>query len=132
MDTNSRNQTWSFWSYRIYPAQTSRPPYPMVKENCARFGRLLFGSATEMRLRCATDEAGRLYWEMAVRSEGHPVHDPMYAEWMHDQWRKFFRNGFGATCDVQCHARLEAGSRQDGTAPDQLVILPAIIETGGG
>lgn len=125
MNPNSGNQMWSLWEYRVYPTALRRPDYPTVKANCARFGRLVFGSASQMRLRCATDGVGRLYWEVAVLSEGHPVHDPQYVTWVHDQWRSFFHSGFGA-CEVQVHARLEAGDRQDGTPPDQMIILPTL------
>ena len=127
MDPNSTHQMWSFWEYRVYPGGVTRPPFPRVRANCARFGRLMFGSASEMRIIEATDE-GRLYWEIAVRTEGHPVHDPQYAEWMHAQWRRFLTNGFGAASEIRCHARLEAGDRQDGRPADQLIIMPALIE----
>lgn len=132
MNPNSTHQMWSFWEYRVYPDGTKRPPFAVVKTNCARFGRLTFGSASEMRLTEAMDADRRLYWEIAVRSEGHPVHDPLYVEWMHEQWRTFLRNGFGGGCEIRVHARLEAGDRQDGTPPDQLIILPAIEENGNG
>lgn len=128
MNPNSQNQCWSFWEYRVYPDKIQQPTYALVKENCARFGKKMFGTASQMRIVCATDNMGRLYWEIAVRSEGHPVHDPMYTEWMHAQWHRFFMGGFGSTCEVQSHARLEAGDRQDGTPADQLIILPTVIE----
>ena len=127
MDPNSSHQRWSFWEYRVYPAFAQRPAFALVKANCGRVGRLLFGSTSRMRLRCATDATGRLYWEIAVLTEGHPVHDPQYTEWMHTQWRTFFQRGFGA-CEVHAHARLEAGDRQDGTPPDQLIIMPPLVK----
>src|ERR1041384_418336 len=126
MNPNSAHQRWSLWEYRVYPSQTHRPLYRDVKANCARFGRLMFGSASEMHVLCGRDEYGRLYWEIKVRSEGHPVHDPRYVEWMHGVWRQFFQNGFGQTCDVWPHARLEAGDREDGRPPDQLIIMPSV------
>jgi hypothetical protein len=126
MNPNSRHQRWSLWEYRVYPDQTQRPSYALVRENCARFGRLVFGSVSQMRLRCATDDRGRLYWEVAVLTEGHPSHETAYAEWMHAQWRTFFQHGFGPSCEVQAHARLEAGDWQDGRPADQLIILPAL------
>lgn len=126
MDPNSAHQRWSLWEYRVYPDTLKRPSLAAVKANCARFGRLVFGSASQMRLRHATDATGRLYWEVAVLTEGHPVHEPSYTEWMHQRWRRFFANGFGRTSEVQCHARLEAGDRQDGTPADQLIILPPL------
>lgn len=126
MNPNSQHQRWSLWAYRVYPDATRRPGLAQVKQNCARFGRLIFGSASEMRVLQATDGAGRLYWEIAILTEGHPVHEAPYTEWIHDQWRTFFRDGFGPTCEVQPHARLEAGDRQDGRPPDQLIILPTV------
>lgn len=128
MNPNSQNQMWSFWEYRVYPDGTKKPTFQFVKRNCARFGRLLFGSASEMRLVCATDDHGRLYWEVAARTEGHPVHEPQYTEWMHNQWTKFFKMGFGDGCEVRSHARLEAGDRQDGTPADQLIMLSPIVK----
>lgn len=127
MNPNSTHQMFSLWEYRVYPDPARRPQFSTVKANAARVGRVLFGSATEMRLVCATDDAGRLYWEIAARTEGHPVHDPHYVEWMHANWQRFFHEGFGATCEVQAHARLEAGDRQDGRPADQLIIVPTLV-----
>jgi hypothetical protein len=126
MNPNSQNQRWSLWEYRIYPDGTKRPSYSLVKKNSARFGRLLFGSASEMRIVCATDDYGRLYWEIAILTEGHPVHESAYVNWIHRQWAKFFRRGFGQTCEIHNHARLEAGDRQDGRPADQLIMLPSL------
>lgn len=125
MNPNSANQRWSLWQYRVTD-MTQRPMYAMVRENCKRFGRLMFGSASEMRVVHATDGFGVPYWEITVRSEGHPVHDPQYTERMHSQWRKFLTNGFGDASTIHCHARLEAGTREDGTPADQLIILPGL------
>lgn len=123
---NSAHQRWSLWEYRVYPDTTKRPDFATVKANCARFGRLVFGSASSMEVRHATDGQGRLYWGVKVLSEGHPVHEGPYTEWMHGQWRRFFSHGFGPSTEVQCHARLEAGDRQDGTPADQLIVLPRL------
>jgi hypothetical protein len=131
MDPNSANQRWSFWQYRIYPDRTKRPEFPTIKENCARFARTVFGQASEMRVVVATDQHARLYVEVSVRTEGHPVHEAPYVTYMHEQWDRFLRNGFGPTCEIQSHAHLEAGSRQDGTPADQLIILPTLrVEEG--
>jgi hypothetical protein len=83
-----------------------------------------------MRVRYATDQTGRLYWEVAVLTEGHPVHESPYVEYVHDQWKKFFVQGFGPGCEIQTHARLEAGDRQDGRPADQLIILPSLPVQG--
>ena len=129
MNPNSAHQLWSLWEYQVFPDATRRPTYAVVKENAARFGRLAFGSASEMRLTCATNANGRLFWEILIRTEGHPVHDPKYVVWMHDKWAVFLRNGFGQSCEILAHARLEAGGRQDGTPPDQLIMLPSLSST---
>jgi hypothetical protein len=126
MDPNSVHQIWSFWLYRIYPEK--QPAFALVRDNCARFGRLIFGSATEMKVIEAIDRKGYPYFEIAIRAEGHPVHESAYTDWMHLQWDKFFRNGFGQECIVNSHAHLEAGSRQDGTPADQLIMMPPRIE----
>ena len=123
---NSTHQLWSLWQYRVFPEARRRPDFETVKANCARFGRLVFGSASQMRISLAE---APYRWDIDVRTEGHPVHDPCYAEWMHAQWKTFLQGGFGATCDVHCHARLEAGSRQDGTPAEQLIILPTLQVT---
>lgn len=129
MNLNSAHQRWSLWEYQVFP-DTRRPTYELVKATAARFGRLVFGSASRMRIRCATDAYGRLFWEVAVLSEGHPVHDPAYVTWMHAQWRRFFALGFGPG-EVRAHARLEAGDREDGTPPDQLILLPPLATNEG-
>lgn len=126
MDPNSQHQLWSLWRYRVYPDVWHRPEFSTVKTHAARFGRLLFGSASEMQITECTDDTGRLCWELSIRSEGHPVHDPGYVDVMHGQWRDFLRQGFGPAAEVQCHAHLESGDRQDGTPPDQLIVLPTL------
>lgn len=126
MNVNSSHQMWSFWQYRVYPDGTKRPDFATVKQNAARFGRMLFGSASEMRVMQATDDYARSYWEISVRTEGHPVHEPQWVEWVHAQWRRFLLNGFGGASEIQSHARLEAGDRQDGTPADQLIMLPTL------
>jgi hypothetical protein len=131
VDPNSKGQRWSLWEYRVYPSALIRPDYETVKANCARFGRKMFGSPSAMRIREATDQQGRLYWEIAVLSENHPVHDPHYTEWIHWEWGLFLRHGFGWTSEIHSHARLEAGDRQDGTPPDQLIILPSLKVSDG-
>lgn len=127
MNPNSAHQRWSFWRYRVYPnRRLMLPPFEAVKLNAGRFGRLMFGSASEMRVVIATDSDARLYYEVSIRTEGHPVHEAPYVAWIHDQWRHFLHNGFGPEVEIQTHAHLEAGDRQDGQPADQLIILPSI------
>lgn len=128
MTPNSAHQWWSLWQYRVYRDSTRQPDFATVKALCARFGQQLFGRASQMRIVYRTDGLGCPCWEISIRTEGHPVHDPQYVAWMHDAWRYFFARGFGPSCLVQAHARLEAGDRQDGTPPDQLILLPALAD----
>jgi hypothetical protein len=63
-----------------------------------------------------------------VLTEGHPVHDPQFKQYMADNWRLFFVSGFGLGTAVKMTAKLMAGSRQDGTASEQLIIMPTISD----
>ena len=131
MDPNSKNQMWSRWTYTVYPMALKRPNLATVKYNCAKFGKKVFQSASEMSVMCGLEKAKpgekrRLFWEIDIRTEGHPVHDTAYVEYVHDLWRRFFREGFGQQCEINCKAKLEAGDRQDGKPADQLIIIPTI------
>lgn len=120
MDPNSLNQRWSKWVFTIFPGGRKHPQFSVIEANAARFGRRHFGSASQMRVTC--EERGRVRIE--VRSEGHPVHDVAYVEWMSTLWRLWAMTGWGVGTTVTCESKLEAGSRQDGTPPDQLIIGP--------
>lgn len=131
MNPNSTNQRWSQWTYRVFPDGTKKPPYALVKENCARFGRTIFGAASEMKIEQAKDPRnGRLYWEIVTRSEGHPAHDPKFVQWMHAQWAQFLKHGFGEQSEILAVSSLIAGSRQDGTPADQWIALPKLESEG--
>ena len=125
MNPNSAHQTWSKWTFRVTPGRTVVRSFDQVKENCARFGRKAFGSVAQMRVTLLP-----LGYLVEVRAEGHPVHDPAYVDYMAAQWRRFFDSGFGAGTVVVCETKLEAGSRQDGSPSDQLIIVPPIAVQG--
>jgi len=97
-----------------------------VQANCARFGRKAFGASAAMRVRGVSRPQDRDDWEIAVLAEGVPGHDPEYAGWMHSQWLRFFRAGFGPSCQVAADVCVMAGDRQDGMRPDQMIIVPTI------
>jgi hypothetical protein len=123
MNPNSGNQRWSRWSFTIRPAGVRRPTFEDVKANAARFARKGFGTATQMRV--ATDSGGTV--RIMVRTEGHPVHEAAYVTWVTAQWQRWAVNGWGAGTTLTCdEAKLEAGSRQDGTPSDQLIIAPQL------
>lgn len=80
-----------------------------------------FGSSSQMRIR----KIG-LQYVVEVRTEGKPVHEPGFVKYMSESFDKFFVNGFGLGTKTKIEAKLEAGSRQDGTPAEQLLILPSV------
>lgn len=121
MQPNSQNQMWSKWVWFVQPERIVPRSLQEVKANCARFGRKAFGSASNMRVR--KNSRGYL---IELLTEGHPVHDPQFVKYMRDNWTSFFMSGFGLSTKVKMSAKLMAGSRQDGTPSDQLLIIPAL------
>jgi hypothetical protein len=45
---------------------------------------------------------------------------------VHRRWRSFFTLGFGPGTNTVLDRELKAGSRQDGTPSEQLIILPPV------
>ena len=121
MNPNSANQRWSKWIWFVAPGTITARPFKNVVENVARFARKGFGSASQMRIR----ETPKGYI-VEVLSEGHPAHDPQFVKYMKDCFQKFFINGFGPDTQVRLTVKLMAGSRQDGTPADQMVVLPSL------
>ena len=125
MDPNSQHQTWSKWTVTVTPgsqmARTIRT-HAEVMSNAARFFRKAFGTATQCRIHAVNG-----LWTFDVRTEGHPVHDPKYADYMAQAFARFFTAGFGPGTQVTTASKLEAGSRQDGTPADQMLILPTFV-----
>ena len=121
MDPNSRHQLWSKWIITIRPRVPFAPAFQEVKAHTARFMRHGFGSAAMCRIRQFPKA-----WvvEVLADRERHP-HDQADFAYMRDSVIQFFRNGFGPSTDVYVKARLMAGARLDGGAPDQMLIMPA-------
>jgi hypothetical protein len=106
----------------VTPARNVLRDDVTVHVNTARFLRKAFGAASEARI--AKQTGGE--WVVEVRSEGHPVHDPTYVNFISTALLQFFIVGFGIGTTVAVTAKLEAGSAQDGTPAAQLVMLPSI------
>ena len=121
MNPNSGHQRWSRWIYRV--EAPGSPRLEIVRQSCRAFGWRRFGSVSVMRV----ERKPPGLWEIAILSEGHPVHDPGYARWMHGELRRFLTAAFGPEAKITTTASLVAGSRDDGTAPDQLIIMPGAI-----
>jgi len=119
MNPNSGNQIWSKWEFTVTP-ERKHLPFRLVRDNCARFARKAFGSSSEMRLTHSTS------WHIEIRTEGSPVHDPHFEAYMSANWRQFLSNGFGEKSHITIITKLEAGSRQDGSPSEQLIIVPPI------
>lgn len=127
MNPNSQNQRWSKWTITIFPGWARRPTFEEVKLNAARFGRELYRSASEMRVQEVwTPDTGKTY-RIEVLTEGIDVHDPELVARVERQWLNDFAiKGFGPGTTLTCEAKLMAGSRQDGTPTDQLIIAPPV------
>lgn len=125
MNPNSQHQRWSKWVFRILPGELKRPTYCDVKHNAAKFGRLKFGMTTVMNVEQQYNrETKKTEWVIMARTEGHPVHDPDFVSFMHQEWTRFALMGFGVGTECKLEqAKLEAGSRQDGSPTDQLIIM---------
>lgn len=138
MNPNSAHQRWSRWTFFIRPGGSVMPSFKDIKHAAALFGRLEFKSATEMNIQMVQSPlTGKKEIHLRIRTEGHPVHDPQFVQWMHGRWTRWAERGFGprTTCEL-IEAKLEAGDRQDGTPRDQLILmdhaaLPRIVKENG-
>ena len=124
MNPNSAHQMWSLWTFRVKPGRTSVYSVGDLKHNLGKFSRKVFGSASQMKIEV---QNGLVFM---VRTEGHPVHDAQYVEYVRKLWNDFLTVGFGVGTEVTLEAKLEAGSRQDGSPSEQLIILPPVRVDG--
>lgn len=121
---NSGNQVWSKWTFTVVPSLSQHLlRFKAVKENAARFGRKLFGSATEMRVQQLFNGT----WQIDVRTEGSPAHDPVFTEYITSCWTSFLIKSFGSGAAIEITSKFEAGSKQDGSPAEQLILVPSII-----
>lgn len=119
---NSANQRWSRWVLGIR-ADVKRPSVKECAENAQRFFAKGFGRAG--RVRC--DQKGS-YYSFVVEVEGPPAHDPEFVRNVRQQFRaNFVEKGFGSGARlVTFEVGILAGSREDGSPPEQLLVLPHI------
>lgn len=117
---NSQNQRWSRWLFGVR-TDRRRPSVQECIENARRFFVKGFGSAG--RVRC--DRRGT-YYSFVVEVEGPPAHDPAYREHVKAQFAEHFvARGFGQGARlVTFEVGLLSGSHEDGSPPDQLLVLP--------
>lgn len=67
-----------------------------------------------------------MYWLVDIRVEGFDANDPGKCKYMIDSWRTFFGRTFGDKTRIKHELRIEAGYKQDGKPPDQLLIIPPL------
>ena len=122
MNPNSRNQVWSKWEWTIRPGRRLALPFEPVKLAIANFAGRHFGKASQMRITEKLD-----HYRIELLTEGKPVHDPDFVTWTAGVFENFFTVQFGVGTVTQlAPPKLMAGSRQDGSPHDQLIILPTL------
>jgi hypothetical protein len=122
VDPNTTHQRWSHWTFRITsPSPLRRPTVEEVRVNALKFARVCFKSSVgQVRVR----KRGAAY-RVDVRIEGPPVHDFAYRLAVERTWNeRFVLAGFGPAATCRVSARLIAGSREDGSTPDHLIVAP--------
>lgn len=127
MDPNSEHQRWSRWIFLVEADPGKLPLVKECRENALRFFAQGFNSTSG---RVKVEQYG-LKYRFTVEIEGPPVHDPDYRisvkrEFVH----KFMYNGFGNGARLmRFETHLLAGGREDGTPPDQFLVLPQLQTT---
>jgi hypothetical protein len=128
MNPNSSNQWWGKWTFTV--SQTAKGHSRLVtrtelETHFARFARSLFGTAGQARIDRTNN---RLVLQMLIEGGNVVPHDPFFVEHVRQRAAAFFTKGLGAGITVSVEAKLMAGSRQDGTPSEQLLIIPAISD----
>ena len=122
MNPNSKNQLWSKWTWTVYPGRKVALPFEPLKQVIAKFTRGHFGSASQMRITEKLD-----HYIIELLTEGKPAHDYVFVDQITARFQSFFKHQFGPGTQTSLSGpRLMAGSRQDGSPPDQMIILPSL------
>ena len=125
MDPNSHHQLWSRWEFTVFD-NGRHPPFKDVKENAARWIRMGFGSAGQIRVQEKLST-----WVITLDVEGVPAHDQEYVASVLLQFQKnFVEKGWGPLAVGIVEAKVLAGDKQDGKPREQLVVMPK-IQLGG-
>jgi hypothetical protein len=119
---NSGNQRWSKWRFTLRLPPLSRVTEPQMCDNARRFFAKLFRSQAGS---VKVGHIGRRWW-IELRMEGVAVHDPgVRAEARRLFARDFVRKGLGGDL-LDMEAGLLAGTREDGTPRDHLIVMPTL------
>lgn len=127
MDPNSQHQRWSRWVFGVEASPSKRPSVKECVDNARRYFAKAFQS-TVGRVRC---DAQGTYYCFVVEIEGPPAHDPEYVRALKaDITERFLRPGFGPSVQlVRCEVGLLAGDTEDGTPPEQFLVVPQLPVT---
>jgi hypothetical protein len=120
---NGAHQWWGKWTFEVSCSKGFSKSVTMeeLKQNFGRFCRKLFGSNGVADVRWGR---GKLTIDVLVEGGNVAPHDPYFVEYVRNQATAFMVNGFGPNARVQVAAKLMAGSRQDGTPAEQMLIVP--------
>ncbi len=132
MNPNSQHQLWSRWTFGVLANPTKLPTLRECRSNFSRWCSLGFASTVgRVRCTCTASAAGTVYL-FVVEIEGPPAHDPGYRDAVRRQFAgRFMRTGFGSGAHLcRFEVSVLAGDRQDGSPPDQLLVLPTLAVPG--
>lgn len=130
MDPNSQHQLWSRWTVIVTP--------PKNRTRWGGFDARLWAATVRRLFRTTAGEVkldtrgGGMFslrprqYVACARLEGVPAHDPDYRKALEAELLRFFGRGFGNGTTVHVDVHIEAGDRQDGKPPSQLVMLPTL------
>lgn len=124
---NSANQLWSRWTFRIKPGRPVPSSSREIRENVSPLLAKIFGSVSSVRVQpdLTTKE-----WVVDLLTEGAPIHEKEYREYVRKLLLRLFQDGFGVTTSIAVQARVVAGPTENGTPDAQLVIMPHISLLG--
>jgi hypothetical protein len=121
---NSAHQRWSQWTFDL-TIRWDGARRDSILDNARRFFRQMF-QTTAGRVR--VERLGPVRWQIKLQVEGVDCHDPGVRQAVEKQFRRdFLARGFGRLADLtRMDVALLAGTREDGTPSDQLIVLPPL------
>jgi hypothetical protein len=124
---NSKHQLWSRWTFGVQADPSKLPAMQECAENFRRWAKAGFQSSAG---RGRVDQPDVLTYVFQVEIEGPPATDPEFREHVKRQFiAHFMFPGFGFSSSlVQFDVKILAGSRDDGTPADQLVVMPPLSD----
>lgn len=127
MQPNSAHQLWSRWTFGVEADPRKLPSFHECVDNFRAWVKIGFqSSAGRARLIQPSPTA----YVFQVEIEGPPATDPEFREHVKRQFiAHFMFAGFGFSASlVQFDVKILAGSRDDGTPADQMVVMPPLSD----